>query len=115
MREAVLADLIQSYVNFTNQLEQKFVLRKVCSTLAAFYLHPKSSWRFPVRHVLISLCDNQIAEHEGVNDFYKVWSGIEHETPMRLRSALWLGSSVVEEVAKSDVKGEERSVSHSIS
>lgn len=106
----MLADLVASYVEFTNESEQQFVLRKICSTLAAFFLHPSSCWHFPVRYVLLSLCGNQIAESEGLEDIYKAWSRIQHVNPMRLRSVLWLCSSLAEEVAKSDVKGDERSV-----
>jgi hypothetical protein len=111
LRDFVLEDLIASYVNFTNQMEQQFVLRKVSSTLAAFALHPNSSWHFPLRHVLASLCDARIEQHEDINDFHKTWTSIQHIHPPQLRSALWLGSSLAEEVTKSDVKGVERSVS----
>jgi hypothetical protein len=111
LRNAVLGALIASYVKFTSESEQKFVLRKVCTTLAAFFLHSNTSWQFPVRHILASLCDGRLIEYEKVGDFQKTWSGLQNVTSQKLCSALWLSSSLVEEVTKSDLGGVERSVS----
>lgn len=111
MRDAVLAELVSSYVTFTNQAEQRFVLRKLCSTLAAFFINPNSSWQFPVRHVLTSFCGGQLTEHEDTEDFYKSRARVQHMNPLQLRNTLWLSSSIVEEVTKIDLKGLERSVS----
>lgn len=113
LHEAVIVKLIASYVNFTNQSEQPYVLRKVCSTLAAYFLHPNSSWQFPVRHVLKSLCDGQVAEHGGLDTVQEIWSTVPHVKPSQLRGVLWLASSLIEELTKLDVKGTERSVSRS--
>ncbi len=89
------------------------MLRKVCSTLAAFFLHPNSSWQLPIRH-LLTFYGAQVSEHEETDDVQKTWDNIQHVSPSQLRSVLWLGSSLVEEVTKLDVKGLERSVSRTL-
>jgi hypothetical protein len=110
LRNAVLTELIASYVNFTNQLEQQFVLRKVSSTLAAFFLHSNASWPLPVRHVLTSLCAGQIVQPTDIDNFQETWNRIQQISAPQLRSVLWLGSSLVEEATRHELKGAERLV-----
>jgi hypothetical protein len=110
LREAILSILIASYVKFTSQSEQQYVLRKVCSTLAAFFLHPNSFWDLPVRDIVTSLCHGQRAQEGSIHDFSQTWARIEHISSLNLRSALWLCSSLVEETTKTDLKGPERYV-----
>jgi len=110
LRDTVLAELIASYVNFTNQLEQQFVLRKVSSTLAAFFLRSNASWPLPVRHVLTSLCAGQVVQPTEIDDFQQTWNRIQHISAPQLRSVLWLGSALVEEATRHELKGVERLV-----
>jgi hypothetical protein len=114
LRDVVLAELIASYVNFTNELEQQFVLRKVSSTLAAFFLHSNASWQLPVRHVLTSLCAGQIVQPTEIDDFQKTWVRIQQISAPQLRGVLWLGSSLVEEATRHELKGTERLVCHTV-
>jgi uncharacterized membrane protein len=114
LHDAVLAELIASYVDFTNQREQQFVLRKVSSTLAAFFLHSNASWPFPVRHVLTALCAGQIVQPTDVDDFQQTWNKIQQISTPQLRSVLWLGSSLVEEATRHELKGVERLVFRSV-
>ncbi len=109
LQDQVLAELVTSYVIYSSQLEQQFVLRKVCSTLAAFYLYPNSGWQSPVRHVLTSLCAGQFVPPEQVDDSQKVWTQIQYINAPQLRSSLWLGSALVEELTRQDLKATERS------
>ncbi len=111
-RDTLLKELMTSYVNLTSQSEEHFVLRKVCSTLVTFFLRSNSAWRFPVRHILASLCGSQITEPGHVLGFDEAWNHVRHIHPQQLRSALWLSSSLVEEVTRIEGKGAERLVAN---
>jgi hypothetical protein len=88
-----------------------FVLRKLCSTLVAYFAQPTSEWQFPVRDVLASIFGHGSAEQLeqitqlGTSEASLLVPPMKTITYEQLRGILWLSLSLVEDVLRSEPKG----------
>jgi hypothetical protein len=88
-----------------------FVLRKLCSTLAAYFAQPTTEWQFPVRDVLASIFGHGSAEQLkhiielGTSEAKLLVPPMKTITYEQLRGVLWLSLSLVEDVLRNESRG----------
>jgi hypothetical protein len=91
-----------------------FVLRKLCSTLVAYFVQPTSDWLFPVRDVLASIFQPELQRvtQLGTPEVELLVPPMKTITYEQLRGVLWLSLSLVEDALRSDPRGIDGSETH---
>jgi hypothetical protein len=110
LRQQLFQQVLLRYAYLTNLPDLPFVLRKLCSTLVAFFSQPTSEWRLPVREVLAAIFEHgSAAQFQHVRQYgtSDVAAPMETITHQQLRGILWLSLSLVEDVSRSDPKSME--------
>jgi hypothetical protein len=113
LRQQLFQQVLLRYAYLTNLPDLPFVLRKLCSTLVAYFSQPTSEWRLPVRGVLAAIFEHgsaaqfQHVRQYGTSDVAALMPPMETITYHQLRGILWLSLSLVEDVSRSDPKSME--------
>ncbi len=113
LRNELLQQIVSQYAVLTNAQDTAYVLRKLCSTLVAYFLQSSSEWQLPIRHVLASISEHQPALQwqQGTKPLTsQAIALLSSGKPIgyhQLRGILWLCLSLVEDVVRSDPKGRE--------
>lgn len=111
LRQQLQQQLVRRYAVLTNVPDTAFVLRKLCSTLAAYFAQPTTEWQLPVRDVLALLFAHgspeqlqQIVEL-GASEIDSLVPPMKTITYEQLRGILWLSLSLVEDVLRNEPRG----------
>ena len=113
LRQQLFQQILLRYAYLTNLPDLPFVLRKLCSTLVAYFSQPTSEWRLPIRGVLAAIFEHgsaaqsQHVNQYGISDVAVLLLLMETITYQQLRGILWLSLSLVEDVSRSDPKSME--------
>ena len=70
----------------------------------------KSSWRYPVRQLFLSLSRNVVVPEESIEESIPIWHLVSLVTYQQLRGIFWLGLFIVEDTLRADLKGPDRSL-----
>ena len=113
LRNELLQQIVSRYAVLTNAQDTAYVLRKLCSTLVAYFLQSSSEWQLPIRHVLTSIFEHQpVLQWQQRSQLLtsRAITLLSTGKPIdyhQLRGILWLCLSLVEDVLRSDPKGNE--------
>ena len=82
--------------------EGPLVIRKLCSSLVAYFLRPSISWDRCLRHLLCCLVAEGVVNHEDLPRYGpSIWL-MAALNDIQLKTLLWLSTSLVEEVGKTN-------------
>lgn len=110
LRQQLFQQILLRYAYLTNLPDLPFVLRKLCSTLVAYFSQSTSEWRLPIREVLAAIFEHgsaaqfQHVTQYGTSDVAVLLPPMETITYQQLRGILWLSLSLVEDVSRCDPK-----------
>ncbi|KAK0099684.1 hypothetical protein ONS95_013423 [Cadophora gregata] len=108
--QALLQTLIGWLIRCLNGSESALVVRKLCSTLVAYFLQFSSSWERCIKHLMLCLCSNEAlpyaaleSSQETVAAMVDNVSNSKTGSPVPKPVALfWFAATLVEEVGKTD-------------
>jgi len=90
-------------VKFLSNGEGALVIRKLCSTLVAFFLQFSTQWTQCIKHLIYCLSQNQATPYAAVEDVALDTSAVLQNMPShKLVAILWFSGGLVEEVGKMD-------------
>ncbi|KAG0648341.1 Karyopherin [Hyphodiscus hymeniophilus] len=100
--QALLQNLIGWLIRCLQNGEGALVLRKLCSTLVAYFLQFSMSWTRCVRHLLYCLNQNEAMPYQslsGAPDTPVLIDSLSHDKAVVL---FWFAATLVDEVGKTD-------------
>lgn len=77
-------------------------MRKLCSTLVAYFLPFSSSWTRCVRHLLYCLCKSQAMPYQSLSEAPDTPILIESLANDKAIIMFWFAATLVDEVGKTD-------------
>ncbi len=90
--------LIQSVQNS----EREFVIRKICSTLVAYWLQFHSSWGKCIKHLIYCFCANEAVPYAAMSSAPETNDLIQNLSDVKAIPILWFAATLVDEVNKTD-------------
>lgn len=99
---ALLDRLLQWLARLANAGEGALVLRKLCSTLVTYFFRPSVNWDHCVRHIVDYMITGDVLVLENVSAMGTLGSVLSNMTPLKITVILWLASTLVEEVGKTN-------------
>ena len=100
---AVLLDrLLLWLVRLADVGEGPLVLRKLCSTLVAYFLRPSVSWDHCVRHVICCMRFGDIISRDNLSSMPPTGDMLSHLDALKIKTVLWFAAALVEEVGKTN-------------
>ncbi|KAK5988739.1 Importin beta-like protein [Cladobotryum mycophilum] len=106
----LLVSLIRWYLSALRQQSGQLVLRKISSALATFFLYFHRLWAKYIRHLVICLASHQSWHPDTIDDTIDYNATLSTLAPAQLQAALWVVSSVVEDVTRFDLNAVNKSV-----
>ncbi|KAG4414230.1 hypothetical protein IFR04_012636 [Cadophora malorum] len=107
--QALLQTLIGWLIRCLNGSESALVVRKLCSTLVAYFLQFSSSWERCIKHLMLCLYANEALPYAALGDSQETVamvdniSNTKNSSPVPKAVALfWFAATLVEEVGKTD-------------
>ncbi|KAL2068336.1 hypothetical protein VTL71DRAFT_16434 [Oculimacula yallundae] len=107
--QALLQTLIGWLIRCLNGSESALVVRKLCSTLVAYFLQFSSSWEKCIKHMMLCLCANEALPYAAMDDSHDTNSMVETISTLEARNSIpksmalfWFAATLVEEVGKTD-------------
>jgi hypothetical protein len=98
--------LLQSLISFLIQSlakgEGHLVVRKLCSTLVAYFLQFSMSWTRCIKHLMYCLCINEVVPLSALDEAPETTVLVQNISNEKAVALLWFATSLVEEVGKSD-------------
>lgn len=99
---ALLDRLLTWLIRLVVAGEGPLVIRKLCSSLVAYFLRPSISWDECLRHLLCCLVAGGVVNHEDLPRYdSSIWL-MTALNDLQLKTLLWLSTSLVEEVGKTN-------------
>lgn len=77
-------------------------MRKLCSTLVAYFLQFSESWTKCVKHLMYCLCINQPVSYSILQEAPETTVLVREISNERAIALFWFATSLVEEVGKTD-------------
>lgn len=100
-REELQEGLIGAFVQLVNAQDGPFVLLKLCSAITAYFVKD-GTWHTSLRQVFLSLLQGKYVPRERVADSSTLMQTLLSMNFYQLRGALWLASTLVEDVSRLD-------------
>ena len=100
--QVLLQNLVGWLIRCLGNGEGALVVRKLCSTLVAYFLQFSMSWTRCVRHLLYCFCQNEAMPYQslaGAPDTPILIAELPHDKAIVL---FWFASTLVDEVGKTD-------------
>jgi len=97
---ALLDRLLQWLVRLANAQEGALVLRKLCSTLVAYFFRPSVNWDHCVRHIVCSMITGNVLSSETVSSMGTLGDVLSNMNNLEFTVVLWFAAALVEEVGK---------------
>jgi len=99
----LLETLIDFLIKSLNRNEGALVVRKLCSTLVAYFLQFSSQWTRCLRHLTYCLSKDQAVRYSEVVDSMADTSTLIDNLPtLKAVAIFWFSGGLVEEVGKMD-------------
>ena len=83
--------------------EGYLVVRKLCSTLVAYFLQFSTSWTMCIKHLMYCLCTNQAHLYSSMEDTPETSILVQNLTVKKAVPVFWFAATLVDEVGKMDV------------
>jgi hypothetical protein len=99
---ALLQNLIGWLIRCLENGEGALVVRKLCSTLVAYFLQFSMSWTRCVRHLLYCFCKNQAVPYHSLAEAPDTPILIENLSGEKAIVIFWFAATLVDEVGKTD-------------
>jgi hypothetical protein len=77
-------------------------MRKLCSTLVAYFLQLSASWTRCVKHLMYCLCLGRVVPYDSLEEAPETSHLIQNINDEKATIVLWFASNLVEEVGKTD-------------
>ena len=100
---SLLDRLIEWLIRLLNVGESQLVIRKLCSSLVAYYLRPAGRWKQCVRQLALSLHQGFVVPSGTLSQGPKTGTVAAQLSPPCLIAILWFAGGLVEEVGKTNV------------
>jgi hypothetical protein len=99
---ALLQNLIGWLIRRLEAGEGSLVVRKLCSTLVAYFLQFSVSWTRCIKHLLYCLCIGQPVSYEAFDDAPDNTIMMQSLSNEKAVAIIWFATTLVEEVGKTD-------------
>jgi hypothetical protein len=100
--DALLQTLIGFLVQFLSNGERALVVRKLCSTLVAYFLQFSIKWTRCIKHLMYCLYTNHAVPYQGLDDDLETATMVQNISNEKAVAILWFAAALVEEVGKTD-------------
>ena len=98
--------LLQRLLTWLIQLVQvgdgPLVIKKLCSSLVAYFLRASTSWDRCLRHVICCLVVGRYYPHSHLEQLAPTVELLAQSNPLQLKTSLWFSTTLVEEVGKTN-------------
>lgn len=99
---SLLDRLIEWLIRLINAGESQLVIRKLCSSLIAYYLRPAGRWKQCIRHLVLSFNEGRVVPSNTLAQRPKTDSLAAKLSLPCLMAVLWFAGGLVEEVGKTN-------------
>jgi hypothetical protein len=82
--------------------EGALVVRKLCSTLVAYFMKFSASWERCVKHLMYCLCTNEARPYSSLAEAPETAVLVQNLTDAKAVAVFWVAATLVEEVGKTD-------------
>lgn len=106
--QQLLTRLVEIYVRMAENNEKTMVLRKMSSTLVAYFLHKESKWVHCVKTLVASFSQHRFVQDTEIPADFEVSTILDQLSPSEVNATFLFCSSLVEETLKFDSKTLER-------
>jgi hypothetical protein len=100
--QALLQTLISWLIRCMEISEGALVVRKLCSTLVAYFLQFSTSWERCIKHLMYCLCTNEALPYNSLDDAPDTATLIQNLSDAKAVAIFWIATTLVEEVGKTD-------------
>ncbi|RDL35074.1 ARM repeat-containing protein [Venustampulla echinocandica] len=100
--KVLLHTLISWMIRCVQNSEGPLVMRKLCSTLVAYFFQFSASWIKCVKHLMYCLCIKEAIPYEALPDTLDTQALVSDIPNATAMAIFWFASSLVEEVGKTD-------------
>lgn len=87
-------------IRLVNAGESQLVIRKLCTSLIAYYLRPAGRWEQCVRHLVLSFNEGRVIPSNTLTQAPKTGPAAADLSVPCLMATLWLAGGLAEEVGK---------------
>ncbi|EHY56660.1 member of the karyopherin-beta [Exophiala dermatitidis] len=98
MRNYLLEALVSNYIRLVILPDSNFVLRKLCSTLAALFVRQDSGWSYPLRQVLACLLSGRYVSERDVPEMQILLEHAKVCSDQQLKGVLMIAAIVAEDL-----------------
>ncbi|EXJ79789.1 hypothetical protein A1O3_08073 [Capronia epimyces CBS 606.96] len=99
MRSYLLEALITNYTRLVNLPDVNYVLRKLCSTLAALFVRSDSGWGYPLRQVLACFISGRYVAENDLPEMALLLDHAEACPDQQLKGVLMVAAIVAEDLS----------------
>ena len=99
---SLLDRLIEWLIQLVIAGESQLVVRKLCSSLIAYYLRPAGRWTHCIRHLVLSFIEGRVVPSNKLAEGLKTASAVAELRSPCLMAILWFATGLVEEVGKTN-------------
>ena len=89
-------------IQLVNAGESQLVIRKLCSSLIAYYLRPAGRWKQCIRHIVLSFNEGHVVPSTTLTQGPKTGPLAAKLSLPCLMAVLWFAGGLVEEVCKTN-------------
>lgn len=107
--QALLQTLTGWLIRCLQGSEGALVVRKLCSTLVAYFLQFSITWTRCVKHLMLCLCSNEALPYSALDDAQETAALVENISRSQASGSVpkpvalfWFAATLVEEVGKTD-------------
>ena len=97
---SLLDRLIEWLIRLVNARDSQLVIRKLCSSLIAYYLRPLGRWKQCIRHLVLSFNEGHVVNSNTLAQDTKLGPVAVKLSQSCLMTILWFTAGLVEEVGK---------------
>ncbi|KZF19191.1 ARM repeat-containing protein [Xylona heveae TC161] len=110
--QPLLARLISWLVRLVSRNESALVVRKLCSTLVAFFLRPSVSWTRCLRHLVCSISAGDAILEDALDQYPPTPELLQRLSLQQIVAILWFSSTLAEEAGKVNIGGQQQHSLH---
>jgi len=100
--QTLLQTLIGWLIRSLENAEGVLVIRKLCSTLVAYFLQFSATWTRCLKHLIDCLCRNEALPYEALEEAPETATLVQNISNAKSVALFWFATSLVEEVGKTD-------------
>ena len=100
--QALLQTLISWLIQCMATSEGPLVLRKLCSTLVAYFMQFSMSWSRCIKHIMYCICTNQAHPYSSLEEAPDTTILVQNISEDQAVAIFWFAATLVEEVGKTD-------------